>query len=486
MGKKKEKKKKKRFLGKFIFLLLLAGAVYVGFKYFREDIVNFVSRYIPEAKALSNATPTPTPYDLGGVTLKCYGGEWDNLDSQEELYKNAKAEIEKKYNVVLEKAELLTDDEFAFKSAADVLRESVEKGEPAADIVNLSSSLLYTAFYSELFPDVTDSVGFIEVGSPYLEAGTWKGKVYGVSYDKIRDMRFIVYKRDYIEALEMELPSMLFVEGKWDYDRFEIYLRKLKEKLPKGVYPIGMDPYEWLSMAAGANGSVLLDNNMDINLADEGVMEAVRFYQKLEADELAYPMTAVYDDMGSIIDLDYAAGFSSDKIALKTASISELPADTDNIGIVCFPWGSKVHCDDYYLTISDDYLVPTGNWSIDAPVKAACEKKGLDPAILTRLIYDYNSACSEDTVKLMHKVWINENKKNVNVDTTVEGIFATNLDNVIFDWAANRFVPDYSSMGYAVRMAGYDTLCGYADPSECFNKWIEEWKTELENPILEY
>ncbi len=490
MGKKEKKeKKKKHYFGKLMFLLIIGSIGYIGFKYFRLDIARFLRSKLDTAVAEEPVgTPTPTPYDYHGVTIKCCGGEWDNLDSDKEVYKKAKNYIEKKYNVVLTKSDLIEKAQKSEESnLVATLKRSIEEGEPLTDIINMDSEYLYAAYYADMFPDVTEFADKLEIGKSFVKAGTWKNKIYGISYDEKRNNCLIIYDRLQIAELEMEEPSKLFVEGKWNYDQFEIYLREMKEKLPEGVYPIGLNPYEWLSMASGANGSVLFDNEGKINLNDEAVMEAVRFYQKLESEGLAYPMSAEYDDfLGCLIGFNYVAGLDSDEIVLKTAYTADLPEDVSKYGIVYWPWGYNIKCDDYYLTLPDNYYIPSSEWTIDAPLKVSCEKLQIEPEIMTRIIYDYYSICREETVDSMHRVWKKEMNGETVVDSTTEGFFKRNRDNILFEWASERFTPDFSAMVSSFRDAGYETLCGYADPEEIFEEKQIDCEMEVEDPFVIY
>ncbi len=483
---KKEKKKKKKWFGKLVFLLLLAGVVYVGFKYFRNTIVAPIRDHLPSFMTEYLGTPTPTPIDLKGITLKCYGGEWDKFE-EDDVHRNAKAEIEKKYNVVLENVNPWGGDrEMSFMGLSDVLKNAAADGNPVVDIVNIQSDQLYGAFFAEVFPDITEYAKKLEVGAAYKSAGTWKDRIYGISYDKTRNAMLIVYDRYYIESLGLEQPYNLFVEGKWNYDDFEAYLRKMKAKLPEDVYPIGMDPYEWISMAAAANGTVLFDNNGEINLNDEAVIEAVEFYQKLETEKLAYPMTAEIVD-GAIIDLDVVSGLEADNIVMKTSYFDALPEDKDKYGIVFWPWGSKVSCDEYYLKLSENYRIATNAWSIDAPIKIACEKKGVEPEVLTKLIYDYHVLCDAEKTEKMRKIWSAEKAGKTLDGTEVENMFGLTTLSILYEWGTERSLPDYSVGGAAFREAGYEVLCGYPeDVNGCLGEWKERAVEELANPFIVY
>ncbi len=489
MARKEKKKKKKHVLGKLIFLLILAGAVYIGYKYFRTEISDFIRSKLPGATTHTpTGVPTPTPYNLGGVTIKCYGGEWDKLDSNEGSYKKAKEFVESKYNIVLKRVEPLNgEDDYGFKNDAVLLKESVEAGEPLADIVCMSGENLYSGFYFGLFADSTAYINTLQVGNAYKEAGTWKGKTYGLSYDSKKDSCFIIYDRAYIDSLGLEQPSKLFIEGKWNYDEFEKYLRKLKEKLPENVYPLGLEPYEWLSMASAASGKIIMGNDGKVDLNNATVAEALRFYQKLEAEGLVYPMSCEYDeDFGFIMGYDYVYGIDSDEIVLKTASLWDLPEDIEKYGIVYWPWGYNIGCSDYYLTLPSDYRVPVARWTVDMPVKASCDKYGIDPEIMTRIIYDYHSLCSEETVEGMYQAWKRETTGETVVNSTNAGRFAENRDNVLYEWATERAVPDYSSLWSSVRKAANQTLCAYSVPEEALADGQEGCENEIESLLISY
>ena len=228
-------------------------------------------------------------YDFGGVTIKCYGGPWGNLTSEDTYYQDAKTEVEEKYNIKLELAEM---EGYDGTNDDDLLVSSVAAGDPCVDMITLNPESSVTCFTNGLLYDISDYLDELQVGSIYTDAGTWQGKCYGVSYDNIGDSWVLVYDRDYLEEIGMEkTPTEMFMEGKWDYASFEAYLTEMKSKLPEDVYPIGQYPYHWGVMASGANGVSFVDSTGKLNMLDDSFVEATEEYQKLVDSCLAYPAT---------------------------------------------------------------------------------------------------------------------------------------------------------------------------------------------------
>ena len=359
------------------------------------------------AEEETEAVSEEQTYDFGGVTIKCYGSVWNNLDTEDEdsIYLEAKQYVEEKYNVKLEKAAMEGYDGY---NDDDLLIASVAAEDPVADIITLNPESLVACYMSGILFDETDYLDELQVGSIYSDAGTWQGRCYAVSYDNLGDAWVLAYDRDYLKTIGMEkTPTEMFMEGKWDYENFKEYLVEMKSKLPEGVYPIGQYPYHWMAMAAGANGKALVDSDGNLNMADDEVVEAMSFYQELENEGLAYPMSYITDDEGNQTR-DIAYQFSDERIVLARVECWELGglSENTNFGIVYWPWGSAVTCDGDYTTLSDNYKVNTVYYGADAVVDLSCEKLGIPGNVMHQIIYDFRDYADDNS--FMHEAWEQE------------------------------------------------------------------------------
>ena len=425
-------------------------------------------------------------YDFGGVTVKAFGSEWNNLDSEDQKYVDAKAEIEEKYNIKLEKAAM---DGYDGYNDDDLLIASVAAGDPAADIITLNPESLIACYTGDILFDITDYLDEIQVGSIYTNAGTWQGRCYGISYDNLGDSWVLVYDRDLLKEIGMEkTPTEMVMEGKWDYDSFEAYLTEMKSKLPDGVYPIGNYPYHWATMAAGANGVALADNEGNLNLTNDATIEALEFYQKLEKEGLAYPQSVGTNEEGEA-ELDTAYAVDDDRIVLKRAESWQLGGLEFNYGICYWPWGSNVTCDGDYTTLSDNYKVNTSYWGVDCVVKASVDKTGIPGEVLTKIAYDYRALVTDDGIDWMHEAYEKEKEGNFTVYGKEYGesrSFYTDEDIELYDWAHSRFQPDLSwCMDSAELIKAWDgvqdVLAGFKDARSTMESYENEGKAKLKD-----
>jgi hypothetical protein len=395
-------------------------------------------------------TPTTEPeeitYDFGGVTVKCVGGAWGNLTNEDPVFVEAKAFVEEKYNIKLELATLEGYDGY---NDDDILIASIAAGDPAAHIMNLNPESMISCYLNDVLYDLTDDLDVLQVGSAYSNAGSWKGRTYGIAYENIGDAWVLVYDRAYLKEIGMEkTPTDMFMEGKWDYESCKAYLSELQSKLPDEKYAIGCYPYHWGVMAAGANGTHIVDQNGKVGISgDEALIEATQFYSDLEAAGIAFPAWLTRGDDGTVTANDIAYAVDDERIVLKRAEIWQLSGIPFDYGITYWPWGSNVTCTGDYTTLSDNYYVSGAYWGIDAIVKAAIDITGIPGNVLALINQDYQYAISDDGKEWMHAAYVAEQ----NGETLKAGAefgeprsFTTEQDIVLFDWAHGRYYPDLS------------------------------------------
>lgn len=392
----------------------------------------------------SEETAEEETYDFGGVTVKAFGGQWNNLDSEDLVYVEAKEYVEQKYNIKLELAAM---EGYDGTNDDDLLITSIAAGEPATDLISVNPESMVTLFLNNVLYDITDYKEQLQVGSLYTDVASWQGKCYGVSYDNIGDAWVLVYDRQLLKDIGMEkTPTEMFMEGNWDYESCKAYLTEMKSKLPEGTYPIGQYPYHYAVMAGSANGASLIDSDGTLNYTNDAFVEAMNFYQELEEDGLAYPAAATTAEDGSS-SYDYAYAVDDDRIVLKRAEAWQLSSLDYEYGIVFWPWGSNVTCDGDYTTLSDNYGVAGSYWAFNAVVDASVEKLGIPGEVLTQITYDYVTACSSDGMTWMHDAWEAEQNgtyTNVGAEFGEARSFYTEEDIELYDWAHSRFEADYS------------------------------------------
>ena len=143
----------------------------------------------------------------------------------------------------------------------ELILAGITARDAGVDILDSEPDALISLLSNGALTDLTNDMDQIHVGSLYKEAVTWQDHCYGMTFDNVGDTYFMVYSRDYLEEIGMDVtPTEKFMAGEWSYDDMKEYLTEMKAKLPEGVYPIGIHYYHWASMAAAANGVIQIDS----------------------------------------------------------------------------------------------------------------------------------------------------------------------------------------------------------------------------------
>lgn len=244
-------------------------------------------------------------YDFNGAEVRVFGNKWNELDPDAEgdktQYLDAAAQIEEKYNI---KFVYSRPDGYDGYNLGELIQAGITAGDAGVDILDSEPDALISLISSGALTDLTDDMDQIHVGSLYKQAVTWQDHCYGMTFDNVGDTYFMVYSRDYLEDIGMDVtPTEKFMAGEWSYDDMKEYLTEMKAKLPEGVYPIGIHYYHWASMAAAANGIMQIDSDGNINFNEEGFIEAMSFYRELIDEGLACPMEVEKDEDGDYNDV---------------------------------------------------------------------------------------------------------------------------------------------------------------------------------------
>lgn len=444
-------------------------------------------------------------YDYGGAVVRVQGGPFNDLDEDNKLDDkgNVKAgytkkrdfadQIEQKYNIKIEYAKLNTD---GYDEISAVVTP-ITNGEAHADIFCGRESVMIGA--RDYLADITADVDQLEIGSTYIEPGTFNGKVLGWTYDNMGSAYVLVYSRAYLKSIGMEkTPTDMFVEGKWDYDSCRTYLTELKAKLPDGTYPISVHPNHWSSMAPAANGTLRVDSNANVNFLEQGYISAMEFYRSLIDDQLAGQIVEyeVGEGGGISLDIPYGTGDMSgkanepNKFVMTMAEAwqhSGVLEKTGDWGIVPFPWDpALVTCTGDYTTLSDNYMIPQSLWTNVMVPKAeyrGAGAKNIPDIVLHMIARDFCALDSPKGDKVRHEEWEAESKGETYVnngfDPTDPGYFTTDQDLEVFNWMHSRSACDWgwgfddNGIARVFRCAQY-IVSGYQDARTAGESFVSE------------
>lgn len=419
-------------------------------------------------------------YDFGGQVVKVHGNIWDNLkepvpnDAGEvdttnyDKYWGFAHEIEEKYNIKFEWVDLEGADGY---NDAELTINSILNGQCYADILAVSDSTFVSMMTGDYLADITDEVDQLKVGSLWTEAGTWKGRVYGQTYDGIGDCYVLAYSRDYLKSIGMEkTPTDMFMEGKWSYEDCKAYLSEMKAKLPEGTYPISTHYYHWASMAPAANGGVVsVDSNGEIGFADPRYTAALEFYVELQNLGLAQMMEPT-DKGDGTYSTSFNYGHNGGMSSAKEGNIfvmtmiegwhrQYLLDEIGEWGIVPYPWGPEVTCSEPdkvdeegnpigYTTLSDNYRTVQSIWTNTViPKQEYRNASSISDIDLFKIAKDMFDKNSPNGAAVRLAAWEAEQKGEVfdylGDNPGSIGNFCTVEDAKIFDWLHTRVQYDW-------------------------------------------
>jgi len=404
-------------------------------------------------------------YDFGGVTVKVFGNQFNGLnpeDTGDNATKlEAKAFVEEKYNVVLEYADANAEGWDGY-NMGEVVQTTMAAGGTFANIIDVGPEGLAGMMVGNIISDVTEDIDQLQVGSLYTDAVTWGGRCYGLTFDNIGDTYAMIYSRDFLEEIGMDVtPTDKFIAGEWSYDDMRAYLTEMKAKLPEGVYPIGVHFMHWQTMAGAANGCVAVSSDGHINMTEEKYLESLMFYRELMNDGLAYPVTYEFDDEGNPVSADNPIGIANmnTKIVITRVESWEfggIQGAVGNWGLVMWPWGDDITVDaaaaaeagvPVYETLSEDYHTAQSYWGNCLVPADAEEQTGIAPIDLLKIAKDYYDYISPSGAAARKSAWEAEQageQPSIGFDAGTPRSFCTEEDMNLYDWAHTRVVYDWS------------------------------------------
>lgn len=394
-------------------------------------------------------------YDFGGAEVRVFGNKWNDLDPDAEgdktQYLDAAAQVEEKYNIKFVYAK---PDGYDGYNLGELIQAGITAGDAGVDILDSEPDALISLLSSGALTDLTNDMDQIHVGSLYKEAVTWQDHCYGMTFDNVGDTYFMVYSRDYLEEIGMDVtPTEKFMAGEWSYDDMKEYLTEMKAKLPEGVYTIGIHYYHWASMAAAANGVIQIDSDGNINFNQEGFIEAMSFYKELIDEGLACPIEVEKNEDGDYSDV--TCYYSTQDMADQKFVIGRIEAWqagglADSIGewgVTMWPWGSNVTCDGDYTTLSDNYYTAQSYWGSCVIPVTASEKTGIEAIDLMKIANDYYDLVQPSGAAGRLSAWEAEQageEPQIGFDAGTARDFCTEEDYELYDWAHNRVKYDWA------------------------------------------
>ncbi len=395
-------------------------------------------------------------YDFGGVTVKVFGNQFNNIKpdaENNEVQLEAKAFVEEKYNIVLEYADANAEGWDGY-NMGEVVQTTMSAGATFANILDVGPEGLAGMMVGGILSEITDDIDQLEVGSVYTDAVSWAGKCYGMTFDNIGDTYAMIYSRDQFAEWGIdETPTDKFMAGEWSYDDMRTYLsEKVKPNLPEGVYPMGIHFFHWQSMAGAANGAVAVSSEGKINVTEENYLESLSYYQNLMKDGLAYPVTYEFDEDGNPISSDNPIGADNmgTKIAItrcESWEFSGLQSKIGEWGIAMWPWGDDITCEGDYTTLSDNYATAQSYWGSCLVPADAEEQTGIAPIDLVKIAKDYYDYISPSGAEGRHNAWLaeqNGEEPAIGFEAGTSRSFCTVEDMELYDWAHTRVVFDWS------------------------------------------
>lgn len=427
-------------------------------------------------------TPEETSYNFGGATIRVAKGHFDDLNPSNEGNNSyitawdAAKQIEAKYNVKFEYVTLEGQD--GYSDTQNIL-QGINNGEAFADVFCFDDKV--TLALRDYLADISADLDVLQIGSLFTEAGAWNGHVYGWSYDNFGNVDVLVYSRDYLKEIGMDVtPTEKFLAGEWSYPEALAYLNELQGKLPTGTYAISVEPSHWAYLSSAPNGVMPLDADGTINLTDERYISALNYYRELLDAGVAYPITdVVTDENGTISDFSqpYATGDLCGKetklFVLGVAEAWQMEGLYDSLGewgIVPFPWDPEyTTATGDYTTLSDSYMVSQRYWTNVLVPKAeyrAADAAAIPDIMIHKIVMDYIDLKDANGAANRHAMWEAENAgqtyENWGATPGILGRFATMEDAGLYDWLHTRVVLNHAnSLNSVVRttMTGYQSIC---------------------------
>jgi ABC-type glycerol-3-phosphate transport system substrate-binding protein len=300
------------------------------------------------------------PVDLGGITLRINFADPEDMADEfaQEIWRERRDWIQESFNITLEYNQAFYNA-IEWHEQPTQLIASIAAGDPIFHLGNAINA----AFH---FPQLARADilipggGWIEDNFPpdfWNFVGEHNGTVYGFGVTPLTSTMGIIYNRDLIRQVGMEMtPSEMFIAGRWSHEDFYNYLSELQSLLPEGSYAIGLHPDHLQRGFAFANGGYFINPFTNVpGYLDESFLEGVRLQQRMIASGIQVGPGWWPEEDGAPRpggQWSFAGGrwpatgtmFRDGEIAIGLGLRWEFEAISAlfEFGFVPFPWGSNV------------------------------------------------------------------------------------------------------------------------------------------------
>lgn len=207
----------------------------------------------------------------------------------QKLFKAEKAalieKVEKKYNLKVVFKQYPSNASWGGARERYIIENS-SAGTPKAHIYQVPSYSIGTLAVNEAISPLTSYVELYGAKGYWEESkafGTVMGELYSYQDEYPLADEGIYYNMDLLERYlgDGELPSKLWLEGKWTWDKFEEICKSLNEKLPDDCYVIGGMTYNWSYQMLGANGVHVVNTDLKSELASQAGIDTISYLNRL-------------------------------------------------------------------------------------------------------------------------------------------------------------------------------------------------------------
>lgn len=198
------------------------------------------------------------------------------------------ARVEQKYNLKVVYQAYPSDASWGGARERYIIQNSAA-GTPKAHIYEIPSYSIGTLATARAISSLTQYI------SKYGHPGYWEeaksfgmalGELYGYQdYFPTAD-EGIFYNidllKEYLGEDKGDLPSQLWLNGQWTWDKYYELCQELDQKLPSDYFVMGGTAYNWVYQFLGSNGVHVVNNNLVCQLDTQESIDTFTYVNQLQ------------------------------------------------------------------------------------------------------------------------------------------------------------------------------------------------------------